>query len=627
MNWKGTAALGALLAVALGVYFFHSPDSGVPGKPGPGGPQKNKLFADFVADRLDRIDILRKGETVTTLDRATDPLGTYWRIAPPVDKPADTTVVQQMLYGLDRFVNSGGMDPGSPGTAPAVTGLDDPRLVVTFHGPQGLKGTVRFGRQPPTNSTAVFFQKEGDPKIYLATQEVFDAYDKPATAIRQKLLVRYSPHQVIKVELKHKFIRVRQGEAPKVEYEASTMEWLLDGVDSGWWLTSPHREKLDDLKVKNLVTDLSSLAIDDWRPAGVLSEQGFDQPEERVSIWLHGREAPVVVLFGDLADLKQKRFVHVEGSGEVARIDNANRYMRLALERRHFRADIVFPFGRDSVKTFQLEARGLGKVSIERRETKNPGTGLVTSSWELLEPKPSEIKIEKERMEAFVGAVLSLRIANFLGAQDPKMARLDTPAVTLAVGTRDGKGHVCHFTDRYMRREGMDELFEVGPELVEIMRRLELNFLHPEVFNVPRQSLQEFTFESRPGALLKPVYYTVKFTPEDGKWRYVKPDSEAGKEPNPNLVQNVTVVMNYIAAESFIARDPALAAREKLDERNAPATLTVRHEGGKAVFFISEDKSDKVNRPIYYARLDPSPVVFQINAPFIENLRQLGAFK
>ena len=57
------------------------------------------------------------------------------------------------------------------------------------------------------------------------------------------------------------------------------------------------------------------------------------------------------------------------------------------------------------------------------------------------------------------------------------------------------------------------------------------------------------------------------------------------------------------------------------------AKLTVRTQDGKsAVFYISEDKSEKPTRHIYYARMDPSPIVFQISELFVESLRMLGSF-
>ena len=627
MNWKGTAALGALLAVALGFYLFHSPSGGSRDGAAP-GPRQNKLFPELGGKQLERIEILRKGETVTTVERVSDSMGEYWRLAPPVDKPADLAVLQQMILNLERFVSTGGMQPGSPGTEPAITGLEDPRLIVTFHGPHGLKGSVRFGKQPPTNTSALFFQKEGDPRIFLATQEVFDAYDRPATAIRLKQMARFAPTQAVKVEFAQKIVRFRQGPpaTTTVEMEVSTLERLQEGLERGWWFTAPHREKADDLAVMTLVTDLSALPILDWRPAGDIKEQGLDDPgvEERVSIWLYGRTAPIVLKFGNLAEGKLRRYAHVEGSGEVSRVEESRHVQLFRRGRNGFRIRTLFPFGRDSVKSFRIEVAGLGKIQIARNERKDPDTGLVTVWFELLEPKG--LKVDREKMEQFVGAVVNMKIEEFLGEQDLKTARLDPGELTLSIETRDGKAHVCRFTDQFMCREGLREVFSVDPNMVGIMKNMELNFMHPEIYNVRRESLREFTFESRGGGEV-PVSYTMRFNPTDGRWRYLKPDSVAGKEPPGDLLSGVTAIMNYIQAESFIGHDPATTAKYKLDEQNAPSRLTVRTDDGKStVFLFTENQSDKPTRFIYYARMDPSSVVFQIHAPFVDGLRRLGKF-
>jgi hypothetical protein len=619
MNWKTTGVLATLLGVAMAAYLLRHH----PGDPGEGrggadgvGPRKNRLFPDILSERVAKIDILRKGETVTTIDRATDTVGDYWRLAPPIDKPAEPPVVQQMLASLDRFVTTGGMDPGGPETAAGVTGLDDPRLVVTYHGPAGAKGTVRFGKSPLTNTAAVFFQKVGDPKIYLAAQEVFDALDKTAIGIRQKLLARYAPHQAVKVAVEKRFDRIRQGQPRTVEIETSVMERVMEGPDRGWWLTSPYRERVDDLKVQRLVFDLSALAIEDWRPAGDLREQGLEAPDEKVSIWLFGQETPVVVRLGALTGVN-KRFAHVEGSGEVARVD-ARIVEKLPLQRSHFRMDVVFPFSRETVKRLTVDARGVGKVILERREKKNPETGLVTSDWEVIEP--AGIRVDKDRLETFAGVPLSLRIADFLGAQDPKTARLDPAAVTVKIETYSDQTHVIHLTDQFMRREGLNEVFEVQPaEMAQVLRRLDLNFLNKEIFNVPRDSIRGFTFESRAGL----VYYSAHFDGKAGKWFFDRPDELRGKEPDPNLMTAILNVMNYVQAEELLSRDPAKSAELKLEERTAPSTLTVVHDGGKAVFYISADQSDKPTRPLYYARMEGSSVVFQIPGVFIESLRRL----
>ena len=113
-------------------------------------------------------------------------------------------------------------------------------------------------------------------------------------------------------------------------------------------------------------------------------------------------------------------------------------------------------------------------------------------------------------VRGIVGAVVIQQIDDFMGPQDFKQAGLDPAPIRLVVETKEGKRHVCGFSAAgFLRKEGVDEIFVIRPDFVRMLQRLELNFLTMEMFNVQRDALQEFTFESRPSAQLQPVYYTL----------------------------------------------------------------------------------------------------------------------
>ena len=620
MSWKGTAVLAGILGILGGIYLLTDPARGG------GGGEEVRLLPGFTAERLVRLQVARKGEPAYALERATDALGAHWRIR-PADHPADPDAVQKMIWALDRFRRTGGLEPGRPETAPSLTGLSDPRLVLRVELPDA-SAVFRFGQSPPTHTAAVFFEKEGDPKIYLIDLDTFQAFDKPASALRERRLVRYAPFQVVRLDLERRFLVVRQKDRPAVvEYERSTFERIEQGAERGWFLTRPYREKVDDLKVQRLITDLAGLEVAEFRAAGGEADGGFAEPEVRYTLVLNGHARPVVVEVGAPAEDRRKRYVRVAGAAEVALVES-RRCDDLAAERKHLRIDAIYPFTKDAVKTFDLEAPGQGRLRIERRLVKKEGTPFETPVWEVVEPRG--VKIDPERVEPFVADVLHphQRIQDFLGAQDFKLAGLEPPAATLRIETQDGKIHVTHFglrTEGYMRREGVDEVFQVRPEYVRRLLLLELNVLHEEMFNVPREKLREFAFEARAGALLRPVYYRLRREESSGRWIFTDP-ANAGKEADEDRVRELLAAMNYIRAEAFVGRGPEAAAKYGLGGPSAPATLTIRWEGGPPegrVLWVSEDQSDKPTHPVYYARFQDSPVVFRISSLFVESLRRI----
>jgi hypothetical protein len=611
-NWKLTAAFGAAFILVSAVYFFSSPPSATLKE-----NMDPRVIEGLTSEQVAKIEVDRKG-SLLSFEKATDLVGEHWRMVGPTSHAAEAALVQQMLFGLDRFLKAGALDPGKPETAPDATGLNDPRLSVTFVS-AGRRDVLRFGKSPMTNSTVVFYQHDGDPKIYTVSVDTFEAFNKPLYQYRAKTLARYPPHRVNKVTLEFKFLRPQgKDKPPLVEYEKSVMERFEEGAERGWYLTQPHRERLNDHAVAALVTELSSLPASDYQPAGDPKAQGFDEPQAKVGIGVNGAEKPIEIVFGATTDKEKKRWVRLLGGDEVALYDSF-RFDELPLERKKLRNRMVFPFSVELAKRVDVEVKDLGKIALERREIKKEGESVSTVKWELAEP--AGVRVETERVEAFVSAVVSQTIDDFMGPQDFKQAGLDPAPIRLVVETKEGKKHACGLSPSgFMRKDGVDEIFVIRADFVRMLQRLELNFLNMEMFNIPRDHLREFSFESRPSAQLQPVYYTLRLNKDAKTWEFVDP-AHKGVDADPERVSNILAIMNYIKAEAMIARDDDTIQKNALEESRAPSTLKIRHEGGETELYISENKSDKINRPLYWARFKDSKTVFQINGLFVDSLK------
>jgi hypothetical protein len=612
-SWKLTAAFAVVLGILSAVYFFSNPPATTDVR-----TLDLHVLPDFPADRITKIEVDRKG-TLLTFEKATDLVGEHWKLTGPTSHAAEPALVQQMLFGLDRFLKAGALDPGTPDTAPDVTGLNDPRMSVTFVS-AGRREVLRFGKSPMTNTTVVFYQHDGDPKIYSVSVDTFEAFNKPLYQYRAKTLARYPPHRVNKVTLQFKFLRPQgKGKPDLVEYENSVMERFEEGAERGWYLTQPHRERLNDHAVAALVTELSSLPASDYQTAGDPKLQGFDEPQAKVSIGLNGVDKPIEIVFGATTEKEKKRWVRLLGGDEVALYDSF-RFDELPLERKKLRNRMVFPFSVELARRVEVEVKDLGKIALERREIKKEGESVSTVKWELAEP--AGLRVETERVEAFVSAVVAQQIDDFMGPQDFKQAGLDPAPIKLVVETKEGKRHVCSFSAAggFMRKDGVDEIFVIRSDFVRMLQRLELNFLTMEMFNIQRDSLQEFSFESRPSAQLQPVYYTLRLNKAAKQWDFVDP-AHKEIEVDAERVSSILAIMNYIKAEALIGRDDATIADNRLEESKAPSTLKIRYDGGESELYISENKSDKINRPLYWARFKDSKTVFQINGLFIDSLK------
>lgn len=618
-SWQLSAAFGVVFAILCGIYFLSSPPATTPRE-----QLDDRVLSGLTSDQITQIDVVRKDGGSLSFERTKDGVGEYWRMGGPTGHAAEQALVQQMLFGLDRFVRSSGIEPGKPEAAPDLTGLADPRLTLTFVS-AGRRDVLRFGKTPPTNTNAVFYQREGDPKVYLAGVDTYDAYTKPALLYRAKTLVRYAPYRIDRVTVEFRFTRREAKDKPLIAaYEKSVMQRFEEGAERGWYLIEPHRERLDDHKVAALVTELSGLPVGDYQPPGNPKEQGLDEPEAKVSLYPSGEDKPIVVHFGSLAEHGRKRWVWVPGGGEVGLLETF-RYEELPVNRSRLRNSVIFPFTPELVKRLQVEVKDLGKVAVERQELKKEGEAVGTVKWVVTEPK--DLRVESERLEAFVTTVVNQQIVEFLGQQDFKPVGLDPAPVRLEIETREGKKHVCGFsTGGLLRKEGVDEIFLVRPELVTLLSRLELNFLNMEMLNIPRDQLREFSFESKVNAQLQPIYYRMKLDEAANQWKFTDAGHK-GVEADPELVSNLLALMNYVKAESLIARDAKTTEQHRLNEATAPATLTITYLGGLADLYISQNLSKVATRTLYYARFKNNPTVFQISPVFVESLKQVPVLK
>src|SRR5262249_8445119 len=141
-----------------------------------------------------------------------------------------------------------------------------------------------------------------------------------------------------------------------------------------------------------------------------------------------------------------------------------------------------------------------------------------------------------------------------------------------------------------------------------------------EMFNIPRNSIREISFESRVTTELQPVYYKMKLDPKTGAWTFTDKLRE-GTAPDAERLGDLLSRLNFIKAESLLGRDSKTIEKFRLDPLTAPATLKLAYEIGEGKdakvgemeLYISEDQANKAGSSVFYARLKDNLAVFQIN--------------
>lgn len=606
MNPKVTVGLGIALAVAVAAYFLAGPGE-VPKTEQPG------LLAGLDAAGVSRVELAREGGPVIALAKS----GDQWRIVAPRDLPADPAGVQGILQTLTRFRP----EMEQPDAPADVTGLDAPRLTVTFFGRTAQK-TLKFGKSPATHSKAVYYRIEEDPRLFLTGLETLEALSKDVESLRSKRVAAFGVHAVMKIELENRYLRVVAPDPkPRVDWERSVLEKVELGPTRGWHLRKPWEEILDPNKVIRLLDRVARL-----QATGFVSADGFEA-ETIVRLHLRGAGDPIEILFGGASKDGRSRLVRSGAMDETALVDE-RAWEQIPLRRNDFRIDRIFSVRADELRRLTVEAEGIGRTVIEREVKKAGPDEPERETWKVVEP--ADAKAAPETVASFAGNLLVQRFAEFLGPQENlALFGLESPSVTVTVEPAgDRPPQQAHFgktaADAYLRKEGVGEVFRVAPAFVDRLRLLELPFVSNDVFLSPREDLIEVHFESRG---VPPVSWELALDPDTGTWRF-RDEAHKDREPVPERVDGLLTLVSYIGARHYVTREPERIRELRLEEKRAPATLKIytRESPTKpAVFYISTDQADRAGQEtldVFYVLRRGSPGVFEINDQIVKALRE-----
>ena len=148
-------------------------------------------------------------------------------------------------------------------------GLEDPaaRVTVTFADGGGL--TFRVGDSVPQETPAYYFWLEGDPHIYIAASDIYDAYITTALAL----------HDVADPALDGGLI-------DRIAFTGRDA-FVLEKHADGWYLTEPFAYPLSDAAVDSLLGKLEGLRFAQFEAEAAeadLSQYGLEPPERTLTV-------------------------------------------------------------------------------------------------------------------------------------------------------------------------------------------------------------------------------------------------------------------------------------------------------------------------------------------------------
>jgi hypothetical protein len=280
-NFRSTLIFLGIAALLGGyIYFF---ERGPVKKDDEKDKDKNKVFANFVADDIHEIRVEHLSTTITAekapIDIQKDDKGN-WRIMSPQNFPADENTVHTMLTSL------AGLNPDSVIDKPANLadfGLNSPTARCSFFPKTGAPSVLLIGDKNPTGNS--YYIKAGDkPPVYLVGAYPTENFKKDINDYRDRSFFKTDTIVANKIRV------TRDGKV--VVFEKNK--------DNAWDMTEPMKSKADESKIRDLLNQVSNLRITDFvddHPTN-LNMYGLNKPHEKVEVWEKNNQSPKAVLIG-----------------------------------------------------------------------------------------------------------------------------------------------------------------------------------------------------------------------------------------------------------------------------------------------------------------------------------------
>ncbi|MHC4607221.1 MAG: DUF4340 domain-containing protein [Planctomycetota bacterium] len=623
MSWRPAIALAIVLTALVVFYLAYNPS--VPEPPVP--PLAKGVHYDF-------IEITRYGEEVGgekkyVLERKRS----AWEMTHPEHRRVDPLRISEMIAVLQTHSERIIM-PGDPDWDPAAYGLESPTLSLRAQPATQQAFVVHFGKPVKVSPDLDYCKREDQDYVRIMPSAVRKAFEFEAEEVRDRNVVYVPVSRALRVTGKRKYEKAAKKGGRVVEYEEFEIVRDKATGGKGWRLIKPIDEALDMEKVSRLLAQLGSMKAEEFRPWPGPHEALFAGPLPEYRVWEAGVEDPLTITFAgpvtEVKDKPPKYLVRVDEEAEFAEI-SAETFGGIPADYNDLRNNQPFAYPVATIRSIAVEPRG-GRKVVLAQEVKEEG-GLRKREWKVTEPEGLEV--DRQTIVPFLKRVLSLRILQFMGAQDEATFGLKNPKVTVTLSLEIGEetqdlvfklSGLGEAEDGYLKRADDEEICRIRGDDVRALTMVEYTLGAKKMFDVARSAITGFGFRHRT-PLGAETRYRVRKAGKD-EWAWVEPGPDvAGREVDPVRVMNILNQLNYIKAESFVGLGPEYHKKYALSAGRAAVEVAVEWADGKggtktAVLFVTDDLKDSPKIELYYARFAESPVVFRIQEGLIEDLKR-----
>lgn len=347
MNFKTTILLLVVLA-AVGAYFAveHFKGQNAP----PPAQSTNKLL-DIDSNNVKQVVITQPDGKKIALEKS----GSQWRLTDPVNAPADSFAVDELLRQITGLMPRGQL----PADQKASVGLDHPNYVIQLTTTDGKSHTVSVGDKSQL-SDAMYVLVDDHTAPDIVSSSAYDQFGKDADSYRSKKLVDVNNDQIQQIAI------TQNGKTLKLEKQGTS-----------WVITQPTEMPADSNEVANLLFALTDLNANEFvAKPGPPASYGLTHPE--MTVWFSTvsptsqpatapatEPAGTTIAFGRFDSVLQKNVYAYVNSGPIVTVSTSsqNSFNKTALDLRDRKVVDIDPA---QVESFTL--------AIDRPATTQPTT-------------------------------------------------------------------------------------------------------------------------------------------------------------------------------------------------------------------------------------------------------------
>lgn len=194
------------------------------------------------------------------------------RLIEPIDAPARLANAQRIAATLRDMTYTRAFDPaGEEGLGDSQTGLDQPRVTVTFSDKTGQTYQLFVGREAPrvgTDVTENYVRPGGSNQTFVVPRDLGEQLAVNPRDLRDLTILDVSADRIrrVRIQSREEYTLTRDGEA--------------------WRLSEPYAARVDEPHVENLLQKLSVLRANEilTEQADDLTPYGLARPQLSVTI-------------------------------------------------------------------------------------------------------------------------------------------------------------------------------------------------------------------------------------------------------------------------------------------------------------------------------------------------------